>query len=68
VEMDCSRPCLVVAVLWVLPGSHAAATQVKHDWQGIVANEINIVQSDEAQSCRGSLVLPHGCWILVSRP
>jgi uncharacterized membrane protein len=40
----------LVAVFWVLPGGHAAATQVKHDWRGIVADVINVVQSDETHS------------------
>ena len=40
----------VVAVLWVVPGGHAAAVQAKHDWRGVVSDVIQVVQSDDANS------------------
>jgi len=41
---------LLSAVFWLFPGVHAAATQTKHDWRGVVSDVVQVVQSDRPRS------------------
>lgn len=41
---------VAIAVLWVAPGAHAAATFRKHDWRGLVSDVVNVVESDPESS------------------